>query len=142
MSDQPGDHWWSLTLNDRSGQGYGQDMFRYFLGRDRTSAVRSGRCVVLILVSLRKHGGRDVISPAAAGLLFCGVGQCLREIDFMGWYRADRVIGAVLIQDVERLAPEVARNIRRRVSDVLRRAVPADITGRVRIRVVQLRPTK
>lgn len=128
-----------VALQGRAGDAYTEQAFRHFLDVERIRAARSGRTFFLLLVSLRRcpdHGTRFG-SPAAASLLE-GLGICVREIDFIGWHREGRVAGAVLAQGLDYPGPDAAKRIVERVVGVLSDRLPASVTGRLRVRVVQL----
>jgi hypothetical protein len=78
------------------------------------------------------------IAPSVSVALFSGLGLCVREVDFVGWFREDRVAGAVLAQG-EKSTIDVTRLIRKRVTEVLCDHLPFDLRQRLQVRVVQLR---
>ena len=43
-------------------------------------------------------GAHAKLTDATAAALFGGLGACVREVDFVGWYREGYVAGAVLTQ--------------------------------------------
>jgi hypothetical protein len=61
-------------------------------------------------------------------------------VDFIGWFREERVAGAILTQGAQAPDPEVSRQIGQRITETLCGRVPADIAGRLQVRVLQLRP--
>src|SRR6266446_4785495 len=90
---------YGVSLEGRLGQAYNEDAFRYFLEIERKRAARAHRPVLLLLLDLRDQpeiGPR--IDPMLAAKLFSGLWRCLRETDVVGWYREERVAGAVLTQ--------------------------------------------
>ena len=81
------------------GHVYNETAFRHFLAVDRRRAARAGRSVLLVLVAVRQSPGRNTkLTDATAAALFGGLGVCVREVDFVGWYREGYVAGAVLAQ--------------------------------------------
>ena len=128
----------SVVLEGRAGDAYNEEAFRHFLEVERTRASRSQRTFLLLLVSLRSSSpdGNEV-SRSAAGPLFYGLRECVREIDFIGWYRDRKVAGAVLTQGLD-LPGDARMRIVQRVHVLLSRRLPAQTADRLRVRVVQL----
>ena len=118
-------------------QAYSEAAFRYFLALERKRAERSGRALLLLLVDLNADG--EAISEGVSQTLFAGLGQCVRDVDFIGWYRHGRVAGAVLTQGSESPALEASEHIAARVSDLLRRQLPASTARSLTVRVIQAR---
>ena len=121
-----------------AGQAYNEIAFRHFLALEHKRAEQSIRSFVLVLVGLRKHPGMSVrISPALAGELFSGLELCVREVDFVGWYREARLVGAVLTQGADAdTQPDVPRRVADRVTQVLGRRLPAHVAQRLQVRVL------
>ncbi|HJR59561.1 MAG TPA: hypothetical protein VJ813_09190 [Vicinamibacterales bacterium] len=124
----------------QSYEAYNEAAFRHFMAIECKRAERSGRSLLLLLVELRadRHG-RNGIAPAIAFSLFSALTACVREIDFIGWYRAGRLIGAVLTQGAAAPTPESSRQIRERVAGLLGARLPAHVGKRLDVRVLQLR---
>jgi hypothetical protein len=128
-----------FALSGPTGEIYDEDAFRHFLDVERTRAKRSDRSMVLLLVSLRPtHASGAQIPLAISSRLFEGLSHCVREVDFIGWYREQRVAGAVLAQGCEKPGVEATRRITERVTTILRRRLPPAVAERLRIRVIQL----
>ena len=140
-SDEPSsiDSLGVVALQGRAGDAYTEQTFRHFLNVERVRAVRSGRTFFLLLVSLRRCPKRGIrFGPGQAASLLRGLGLCVREIDFVGWYRDGRVAAAVLAQGIEEPGPGASQRIVHRVSRVLNDNLPASVAGRLRVRVVRL----
>jgi hypothetical protein len=88
---------------------------------------------MLVLVSVRESPGRNArLSPALAELLFFLLNQAIREVDFVGWYREGRVVGAVMPQPAKP-RPDVPARILSRVQGVFdKHAVGRHLPLRVR----------
>jgi hypothetical protein len=132
----------SVALKGRLGQAYNEDAFRYLLAIERNRGARLGRPFLLALIGLRSdraHPGARVERAVAAKLFSC-LWLCLRETDVVGWYREDRVAGAVLSQVPEGHVAELCQSIRRRVSAALAASLPAEAGRRVQVHVYPLRP--
>src|SRR2546428_293200 len=81
-----------FALNDAAGQAYDEAAFHYFLEIERKRAEIWNRPFLMMLIDFRRN---PEISPRidepAAGRLFSILLQCIRETDFVGWYREGRV---------------------------------------------------
>jgi hypothetical protein len=94
--------------------------------------------MVLVLVSLRLTPGRsDSFTDSLASTLFTALGACVREVDFVGWYRQDRVVGAVLPQGAVS-SSELRSLVLNRIVTSLKKAMPADASRYLHVRVVRL----
>jgi hypothetical protein len=116
---------------------YSESSFRYFLALDRRRAERWNRSLLLVLAALRGVGGSSRLTPRQASVLFAALGASLRDIDFVGWYKQDRMIAGVLAQAVK-VPPDVPRSIAQRISTALRERLSAEDAGRLRVHVVTL----
>ena len=120
------------------GQAYNEAAFKYFLDVDLRRAQRSERSIVLVLVSIRPDAGRSApLTDAVAASLFAGLGACIREVDFVGWYRKDRAVGAVLPQAAD-ASDELRHVIANRILTSLAKHLPADLARHLHVRVVRL----
>ena len=123
------------------GPVHNEEAFRYLLTVERKRASRWRRSFLLLLVNLKKQPGvTSQIPPAVATKIFSGLWRCVREVDFIGWFREERVAGAVLMQGARSPEPEVSRLVGQRITETLCLCVPTDIAGRLRVRVVRVRP--
>ena len=124
-------------------QNYNEEAFRYFLALERKRSERSRRSFLLLLVNMKKQPGMsDRIPPAVAARIFSGLGLSVREVDFIGWFREERVAGAVLTQGAHAPEGEASAGIGQRVIETLSESVPSDVAGRLHVRVLQLRPSR
>src|SRR5688572_30946859 len=122
-----------------AGQAYNQTAFRHFLAIERRRAERSGRPLLLVLVTLQQRTDRDVLPAATAAAIFRGLGETVREVDFVGWFREGLVAGAVLTQGATAAEPTRAM-VADRITRVLRDHLPASLGRSVRVRVVRFDP--
>ena len=84
-----------LALEQHSVPTYNERALRHFLEIERRRAERSGRSVLLMLVSLRAAPGTSArMDVSLAGRVFSGLSLCVREVDFIGWFRTQRVAAA------------------------------------------------
>jgi hypothetical protein len=129
-----------FALSGRHGQVYNEAAFRHFLDLERKRSHRSGRGFFVLLVSLKTHGGATDRVPAwMTARLFKAVTESVREVDFVGWFRDQRVAGAVLAQGPEAPPADVRRQIAERVAATLRENLPAGTADRMRVRVLHAR---
>jgi hypothetical protein len=129
-------------IGDCPHQPYSEQAFRYFLGLERKRAERSGRSLLLLLVGVTlQEGGGQTIPPAIASRLFSGLSLCVRDVDFIGWYRHGLVAGAVLTQGADSPALEASDQITQRVTTLLNKRVPPAVGARLHVRVLQARQT-
>ena len=120
------------------GQAYNEAAFKYFLDVDRRRVRRTDRSILLVLVSLREQAGRSgELSHELAAQLFNGLAASVREVDFVGWHKQGRVVGAVLPQ-ASGATPQLRDLIANRVLMSLNKALPRQIAASVRVRVVVL----
>ena len=133
------DRWLSsVALEGRLGQAYNEQAFRYFLAIERKRSERSGCPFLVLLVDLKEESGIGVrIDPMVAPKLFSALWLSLRETDFVGWYREERVAGAVLTEVGDRRPTQVSRLIGQRVKEGLYVSLPLDIARRLQVRIYQ-----
>jgi len=131
------------ATHGRRGGAFNQEAFRYLLETERRRAERAGRPILLLLVGLKDTAKRSVpFADAGAEAVLRGLWACVREVDIVGWFREERVAGAILPQGPEPLHPEAPRLIGERTSRVLLQHI-GDLAGpEVQVRVLQLRPKR
>jgi hypothetical protein len=120
------------------GLAYNETAFRHFLALERRRAERARRPLLLVLVNLRiSRSTRAPLGLRMSSQIFRVLGGCVREVDFVGWHREGKVVGAVIglggnsERDVQRLLTE-------RVGSALSAQLPNDQMSRLRVRVVRL----
>jgi len=129
----------NVALPDGCGPVYNEEAFRYFLQVERKRASRSNSRFLLLLVDLKRDSQQNAhFEQAAAVKLFAAMLPCLRETDFIGWYRQSRVASAVLTQVGEIPGVEVANLVADRVRDAFGQNLPAATAERLQIRVYQV----
>jgi hypothetical protein len=70
--------------------------------------------------------------------LFSAMWPCLRETDFIGWYRQSRVASAVLTQVGETPDIEVPNLVADRVREAFSQSLSAPLAVRLQVRVYQV----
>ncbi|HJZ74845.1 MAG TPA: hypothetical protein VKE51_24075 [Vicinamibacterales bacterium] len=122
----------------QAGRAYNEAAFRHFLAIDQWQAARSRRSVLLVLVSLRRTiGGSAKLTDDAAAAIFKGLGDCVREIDFVGWFREGYVAAAVLVQ-ANKPSGDPSHLLAGRILPAIRRQLSAEQARRLRVRIVRL----
>jgi hypothetical protein len=127
-----------LAQEGRLGQAYNEQAFQYFLEIERKRAQRSGRPFLLLLADLKNQSGKStLVGRPLASQLFAALWLCLRDTDFVGWYRENRVAGAVLTQRAELRDVDVSQQILTRITRVLIEQLPRDVAARLQVRIYQ-----
>jgi hypothetical protein len=131
-----------FALPHETGEAYNEEAFQYFLEIERKRSELSNRPFLLMLIEFTKQsvGSTTEIDAVSAGKLFSLLSACLRETDFVGWYREGRIAGAVLTQHGEPERDDLSEIVRRRVDEALTRQFPPDRMRRLQVRVYQLSP--
>jgi hypothetical protein len=129
-----------LSLSGRKGQIYNEEAFRHVLAIERKRAQRSNRSFLLLQVRMRGNPGLGVekIPPAIADSLLSSLGMCVREVDFVGWHRQGRVVGAVLAQGDAVPDADALPRIAERVITILRKRLPSLESHGLDVRVIPL----
>ena len=129
----------NVVLPEGCGPVYNEEAFRYFLQVERKRAGRSNSRFLLLLVDLKRDGQLNAsFDSATSAKLFAAMLPCLRETDFIGWYRQGRVASAVLTQVGDTPGVEVSNLVASRLRDALGQSLPVDISGRLQVRVYQV----
>lgn len=131
------------ALECAPGKEYDEETFLYFLAIERARAERANRRLRLLLATVELLPGKPVpIRPSNASRLFEGLRLSLRDTDVMGWYRQDRVAGAVLSEPPGALLCEMSELIEARVGEGLRQRLPSRIARSLCVRVVLQGPRR
>jgi hypothetical protein len=129
------------TLQIGSSPAYNEEAFHYFLELERKRSEVSNRPFLLMLIDLKGPGGfNSQIDAVTAHKVLLILSRCLRETDFIGWYREGCVAGAVLTQSAESIRDDLSEVVRLRIDAQLERHFPAYRSSGLEIRVNQLSP--
>jgi len=132
----------NVALPNGCGPVYNEEAFRYFLQVERKRATRSNSRFLVLLVDLTCDAQQNAhFDTATATNLFAAMLPCLRETDFIGWYRQGRVASAVLTQVGEAPGIEVSKLVADRVRDALAQSLPQTIADRLQVRAYQVPST-
>jgi hypothetical protein len=121
-------------------QAYNETTFRHFLAIERRRAECSMRAALLILVTIRRTPNAATIPDGAAAAIFRGLGDSIREVDFAGWFRQGRVIGALLAQSTSTATDHARQLLADRVMQTLKHVLPAEQSKLLSVRVIRLAP--
>ena len=122
----------AVGLEGRVGQAYNEAAFRHFLTIERVRFERSGCPFLLLLATLDdQQGVTGALDRQLAATVFSAFRLCLRETDFVGWFREDRVAGAVLTEISGRPPVEVSRLVGERVRKAVGDRLSGDAVGRL-----------
>jgi hypothetical protein len=134
----------SIRALERSpGAEYDEETFHHLLAMERARTERSSQRLRLLLVTLEPVPGKPVpIVPASAARLFESLRLSLRETDIVGWYRQDRVAGAVLSARADSPGFETSGLIEQRVGDGFRERLPSRVSRGLRVRVTEQGPRR
>ena len=131
------------ALERPPGTEYDEETFLYFLTMERARAGRSNQRLRLLLATLEPAPGKPVpIPPASAARLFRALRLLLRDTDIMGWYRQDRVAGAILSARAGTPENETSSVIEQRVREGLLERLPSSVARSLRVRIVQQGPRR
>lgn len=123
-----------------AGQAYNQTAFRHLLAIERRRAARAGRPLLLVLVTLNNQANHNCLPDVTAAAIFLGLGETVREVDFVGWFREGLVAGAVLTQGGGAAAEPTRNVVAERVMRALRAHLPPALARHLRVRVVRFDP--
>jgi hypothetical protein len=113
------------------GEAYNEEAFHHFLNIERKRSEASARPFLLLLVEFEPSFA--FVGRELAGRIFGALSLSLRDTDVIGWYRADRVAGAVLTDlgdATQAVAPE---QISARVETMLRQHLPPAAASSVQV---------
>jgi hypothetical protein len=120
------------------GETYNEEAFHHFLSIERKRSEASTRPFLLLLVEFDKHLGLPVpIGHDVASRLFAALAASLRDTDVIGWYREQRIAGAVLT-DLGDAPQAIMPAITQRVRAFLQCDLPDGIASLVQVRLYQL----
>ncbi|HEX7072300.1 MAG TPA: hypothetical protein VF190_15915 [Rhodothermales bacterium] len=120
---------------------YDEEALRYLLTVERERAARANRALLVILVGLKKRAATETRTGRDIGeQIFTALSAGVREVDFIGWYRQARIIGAVLAQGAPGPTNDATHRIVKRIADLLGDRLPASITRNLRVKVLRLSP--
>lgn len=126
-----------FAIRGFAGLVYDEPAFQYLLDVERRRAEGTRHPFLLMLIECDAATGlaSRAVRPER---LFPIVGRCLRETDFVGWYRQGSVVGATLTQDGRKRTPHASRIVRERIVKALGSDLPSDSVSRLRLRLYEV----
>jgi hypothetical protein len=116
-------------------EAYNEAAFRYLLDVEEKRFLRSNRRFLLLLLDVNNEAGAaEAFDPALSKKLFAALKPCVRETDFVGWYRQERVIGVVCTQLEDSQGATVLGVVAGRFQKAMRDALPERVGSRVQVR--------
>lgn len=130
----------AVATSTLQGEAYDEQAFQYFLGLERKRSNRNGNAVALLLVKLARDPQQgEEIPDSVATRIFSALWLSLREVDFAGWYREKRIVGAVLVAGAGTGSDGGWQRVRERVAKLLADRLPPLVAGRLHVRMVEFR---
>jgi hypothetical protein len=124
------------------GEAYNEEAFQHLLSIEFKRSRRSKRPFLLLLLDFEEQSGTsEDIAPQVASTLFSCLARCLRETDFIGWYRQGRVVGVVLTQFKKVPGTEISHVVAQKVRDAMLGSLSADAFDRLKVRAYQRPPS-
>ncbi|HKQ36106.1 MAG TPA: hypothetical protein VJT11_12435 [Nitrospiraceae bacterium] len=122
--------------NFSQGRVYEEKAFCSLLKSESKRSESSGHfCQIFLLYRTDVKGRIAQMDPHIATIVIGALARSLRETDYIGWYRADRVIGAVLtVLTLESMA-HVASHLQKRLAEILQSELSVEESRRLQIRV-------
>jgi hypothetical protein len=120
------------------GEAYNEEAFQYLLAVERERFERSNRPFVLVLIQHESGStSTDRMEPALAAKVFASLASSLRETDVIGWYREERVVGAILTHLGVAPLADVSSQMAERITNTLRTHLPERVAHRLNVRLHQ-----
>ena len=123
----------------RAGSIHSEESFRYLLSVEGRRSARSDRPFLLLLVDMESgnHTTPPFDADTAQGV-FAALGQSVRETDFIGWYRQDKVAAAFLSQFTAAPGADGTAAVIARVRAALDEQLSSARSQHVQVRVYEL----
>ena len=117
---------------------YNEKAFQFLLGSEAKRSERSGYVCQILLVSRTDITGNAIkMNDDMAQTIMSSLSQCLRETDYVGWYREGFVAGGVLTVIGPDASPGLFQHIQARLTALLRFELGEEVAGQFRIRLCQ-----
>jgi hypothetical protein len=124
------------ALQVQPGRPYNEQVFRWLLSVEHRRSERSSRPFFLLLVDLKRRGGDPPrIDQVTADKLVVALRSGLRRTDAVGWYRQERVVGALLAEPRTMPGADVSEAVGRRVAEVLDANLAPERARQFRLRI-------
>ena len=117
-----------------NAEAYSEEAFHYLLDIEQKRADRSKRSCLLLLADLNSDAH---IEAEVAAKLFQALRLSLRETDFVGWYRRERIAGAVLTERKDAVESDVS-TLHARLASAIDLHLPKELADRVQLEIHEL----
>jgi hypothetical protein len=119
---------------------YNEEAFQVLLEIERKRFDASAQPFVLVLIDAASPAGQGIAMTAAtATKVFATLTHTLRDTDVIGWYRKDRIIGAVLTHLGEAPMADTIAQMKARITRALVGHVPHDVARALKVRLYRPR---
>ena len=117
---------------------YNEKVFRYLLESESKRSERSGHFYQILLVYHTNAQGAIVrMDSNVAKKVILALSRCLRSTDYIGWYRAEHVVGGVLTVVGRDSVADVFNRLRPRLREILKAELGVEESGCLQIQVCQ-----
>lgn len=114
---------------------YNEAAFRYFLKVEEKRFLRSNKRFLLLLVDVHDESGNlEDFDPLVGRKLLAALWPCVRETDFVGWYRQGSVIGVACTQVDDTQGAAMATMVAERYQKAMREALSEEAGNRLQVR--------
>jgi len=115
---------------------YDEKSFRYLLESESKRSERSSYfCQILLVYRIDPQGRIAKMDSPVAKFVMAALSQCLRETDYIGWYRQALVAGGVLTIVRRDAGTELFSRLQRNLAASLRVQLGAEEVSRLEIRM-------
>ena len=128
----------SLKTEPAQFSVYNEEPFRHLLLTELKRSQRSGHSFQVLLVYREdKEGVVASMDSYGAAVVLNGLWRCIRETDYIGWYRQGHVLGGVLTVVGRESVADVNDRVQSRLWQTLHAELSAEECRCIRIRVCQ-----
>ena len=115
---------------------YREEAFRYLLESEAKRSTRSGYlCQILLVYRTNGQGAIVPMGHHISRMVIAALSQSLRETDYIGWYRGEQIVGALLTAMGRDSVAAGHNRLRLRLEEILRAKLALEETRSVQIRV-------
>lgn len=113
-----------------------KETFQHFLEHERKRSERSGRVSRIILIYRSDAQGEIVaMSRPIAEAVIAALSNGLRETDYIGWYRDEQIVGALLTTSGSDSGLDGCNGLQTRIETILRAALVPEEFSFLQIRL-------
>jgi hypothetical protein len=117
---------------------YNEGAFQYLLEGESKRSKRTGHLYNILLIYYTNEQGILILMESnIAKTVIAAVSRCLRDTDYIGWYREGRLLGGVLTVLGQNSEADVCSSLRPRLVRILWDDLGVEESRRFQIRVCQ-----